>query len=212
MDEVGRGTGTKDGLSIAWAVCEELLDRIRCRTLFATHYHELSMINHPRMINRSMEVVDRDGELIFLRRLIEGSAAESYGLEVAKLAGISGPVLSRARELLNAINENERKLGKLHAPGSLPAQGPETPELSEEGQTSLSEEEAQVLNELRSLDTEHLTPLSALNLLYLWKTIAFDKQDKAVRSRRSSSGNADSAQKKNASSILNTGPELFDSY
>ncbi|MDR0374314.1 MAG: DNA mismatch repair protein MutS, partial [Treponema sp.] len=79
MDEVGRGTGTKDGLAIAWAVSEELLDAIQCRTLFATHYHELSSITHPRMANRSMEVIDRDGGLVFLRKLKDDAASESYG-------------------------------------------------------------------------------------------------------------------------------------
>jgi DNA mismatch repair protein MutS len=69
MDEVGRGTGTEDGLSIAWAVCEELLENIKCRTLFATHYHELSRIVHPRMKNCSMDVAEQDGEIIFLRKL-----------------------------------------------------------------------------------------------------------------------------------------------
>jgi DNA mismatch repair protein MutS len=95
MDEVGRGTGTNDGLSIAWAVSEELLNNIKCRTLFATHYHELSLILHPRMANRSMEVLDRDGEIIFLRRIQEGPAAESYGIHVARLAGLSEGVLER---------------------------------------------------------------------------------------------------------------------
>ncbi|MDR2619403.1 MAG: DNA mismatch repair protein MutS, partial [Treponema sp.] len=72
MDEVGRGTGTNDGLSIAWAVSEDLLNRVKCRTLFATHYHELSRISHPGMVNRSMEVSDQGGEIVFLRRLKDG--------------------------------------------------------------------------------------------------------------------------------------------
>ncbi|MDR3019309.1 MAG: DNA mismatch repair protein MutS, partial [Treponema sp.] len=79
MDEVGRGTGTNDGLSIAWAVSEELLNRIASRTLFATHFHELSLLYHPRLANRSMEVLDKDGKIVFLRILKEGAASESYG-------------------------------------------------------------------------------------------------------------------------------------
>ena len=89
MDEVGRGTGTKDGLAIAWAVSETLLDRVKCCTLFATHYHELSLLSHSRLANRSMEVAeDKKGELIFLRKLKEGPAEESYGIHAARLAGM----------------------------------------------------------------------------------------------------------------------------
>ncbi|MDR1211292.1 MAG: DNA mismatch repair protein MutS [Spirochaetaceae bacterium] len=204
MDEVGRGTGTKDGLSIAWAVCEELLDRIRCRTLFASHYHELSMINHRRMVNRSMEVMDRDGELVFLRRLIEGAAAESYGLEVAKLAGISPAVLSRARELLDAINENEKTLGKLPVSGHLPRPGGQVP-----ARRPLSREEAQVLKDLRSLDAERLSPLDAINLLHLWKTLV---SDKALRPPVKAPGDMAILRKTSARPVKKESPELFDSY
>jgi DNA mismatch repair protein MutS len=110
MDEVGRGTGTKDGLSIAWAVSEELLSYIKCRTLFATHYHELSLISHPRMANRSMEVLDKNGEIIFLRKLKEGPAAESYGLQVARLAGLSDRVLERASRIMERLQERSKEL------------------------------------------------------------------------------------------------------
>ncbi|GHV37801.1 DNA mismatch repair protein MutS [Spirochaetia bacterium] len=110
MDEVGRGTGTNDGLSIAWAVSEELLNRIKCRTLFATHYHELSHLSHPRLANRSMEVLDKDGEIIFLRKLKEGSAAESYGLHVARLAGLSDRVVERAGRIMEQLQERSREL------------------------------------------------------------------------------------------------------
>ena len=110
MDEVGRGTGTNDGLSIAWAVSEELLNRVCCRTLFATHYHELSLIVHPRMANRSMEVLDRDGKIIFLRKLREGPAAESYGLHVARLAGLSESVLERAERIMDRLRDRDSNL------------------------------------------------------------------------------------------------------
>ncbi|MDR1177923.1 MAG: DNA mismatch repair protein MutS [Spirochaetaceae bacterium] len=207
MDEVGRGTGTKDGLSIAWAVCEELLDRIRCRTLFASHYHELSMINHRRMINRSMEVMDRDGELVFLRRLIEGAAAESYGLEVAKLAGISVAVLSRARELLDAINENEKKLGQLPLSGHLLRPGGQVP-----AKRQFSREEAQVLKDLRSLDAERLSPLDAINLLHLWKALVSDNEGGSLLTRIKTPGDMDIIRKKSARPVKKESPELFDSY
>jgi DNA mismatch repair protein MutS len=107
MDEVGRGTGTNDGLSIAWAVSEELLDRVKCRTFFATHYHELSLLSHPHIVNRSMEVLEKDGGIIFLRRLREGPTAESYGIHVARLAGLSPSVLERAEQIMQRIKERE---------------------------------------------------------------------------------------------------------
>jgi len=110
MDEVGRGTGTNDGLSIAWAVSEELLNRIGARTLFATHFHELSLLSHPRLANRSMEVLDRDDKIIFLRKLKEGPAEQSYGIHVAMLAGISKNVLFRAEEIMKLLNERDAKL------------------------------------------------------------------------------------------------------
>ncbi|MDR1588554.1 MAG: DNA mismatch repair protein MutS [Treponema sp.] len=113
MDEVGRGTGTQDGLSIAWAVSEELLNNIRCRTLFATHYHELSLISHPRMANRSMEVLDRDGEIVFLRRIKEGPSAESYGIHVARLAGLPKTVLERAKHIMDRLREQDYRLREI---------------------------------------------------------------------------------------------------
>jgi DNA mismatch repair protein MutS len=110
MDEVGRGTGTNDGLSIAWAVSEELLNRIKCRTLFATHFHELSLLSHPRLANRSMEVVDNKGKIVFLRRLKEGPAAESYGIHVAKLAGLSESILDRASQIMGRLKDRDADL------------------------------------------------------------------------------------------------------
>ena len=110
MDEVGRGTATNDGLSIAWAVSEELLNRIGCRTLFATHFHELSLLDHPRLANRSMEVLDKGEKIIFLRKLKEGPAAESYGIHVAKLAGLSEPILNRASEIMALLKERDKDL------------------------------------------------------------------------------------------------------
>ncbi|MDR2659023.1 MAG: DNA mismatch repair protein MutS [Spirochaetaceae bacterium] len=100
MDEVGRGTGTRDGLAIAQAVSEYLLNVIRCRALFATHYHELAALKHPRLVNRSLLVEESDGEIVFRRRLVEGAAAESYGIHVARLAGVPKEVLLRAEQLM----------------------------------------------------------------------------------------------------------------
>jgi len=120
MDEVGRGTGTLDGVSIAWAVSEHLLDRVRCRTLFATHYHELTSLEHPGMVNMSMAVLENEGEIVFLKRLKEGPAAGSYGLHVARLAGVPQTVLLRAKALQSRFASFERSL----APSSAVSDGP----------------------------------------------------------------------------------------
>ena len=172
MDEVGRGTGTNDGLSIAWAVSEELLDRIKCRTLFATHYHELSLIQHKNMANRSMEVLEENGEIIFLRKLKEGHASESYGIHVARLAGLSDSVVERAQAIMDTLRERGSALGQprptapaaenLVSPIPLkkPALGfsPAFPPLL-----------ASLLKEIQSLDINTITPLKALETIGAWQ-------------------------------------------
>jgi DNA mismatch repair protein MutS len=104
MDEVGRGTGTNDGLSIAWAVSEDLLNRVQCKTLFATHYHELAGIKHPSLKNLSMDVIDDHGEIIFLRKIKEGPSNKSYGIHVARLAGLPESVLERATTIMEELD------------------------------------------------------------------------------------------------------------
>jgi DNA mismatch repair protein MutS len=109
LDEIGRGTSTFDGLSIAWAVAEHLHDRVGARTLFATHYHELTDLGREkaRVKNCSIAVREDQGRVIFLRKLIDGSASRSYGIEVARLAGLPPEVLARARELLANLEAGE---------------------------------------------------------------------------------------------------------
>ena len=153
MDEVGRGTSTLDGLSIAWAASEYLLDRICCRTLFATHYHELTALEHPRIVNRSLDVEERAGDVIFLKRVVEGPAAGSYGIHVASLAGIPATVLDRAREVYEQLSRKEKTL-----PAAVTAKQPPA-------QAALFSNEELVLEELRSLDTDTITPLDALSRL-----------------------------------------------
>jgi DNA mismatch repair protein MutS len=205
MDEVGRGTGTGDGLSIAWAVCEDLLDHIKCRTLFATHYHELSMISHPRMANRSMEVLDRNGEIIFLRKLREGPAAESYGLHVARLAGLPEGVLLRAGHIMERLKEGEKALHDV-LPG-MKARGGAAPS-GESGQGAALPDSASLappphfpddrferfIEDLGSLDLNRMTPLEALSRIHAWKQLFGSKT-----APRSSKGRPAS-------------PSLFDSY
>ncbi|MDR0451929.1 MAG: DNA mismatch repair protein MutS, partial [Treponema sp.] len=162
MDEVGRGTGTNDGLSIAWAVSEELLEHIRCRTLFATHYHELARILHPRMANRSMEVLERDGEIVFLRKLKEGPTEESYGIHVAALAGIPDRVIERAGAVMAKLAENAGGLDGRTLPGMA---GPG--EARESGKTDARYGE--FLAEVAALNPDSMSPMDALNQIYLWK-------------------------------------------
>ena len=100
MDEVGRGTSTEDGLSIAWAVSEHLLNKIKCKTLFATHYHELTRLKHNNLQLLCLEVLENDGEVVFLKRIKQGASQNSYGLHVAKLAGVPTEVVNRSKELL----------------------------------------------------------------------------------------------------------------
>lgn len=110
MDEVGRGTSTIDGLSIAWAVSEDLLSRLGCRTLFATHYHELTALEHPRIKNLSLAVLEKEGEVVFLKHIEDGPALGSYGLHVAKLAGLPAPVLERAAAVESELSKKEKLL------------------------------------------------------------------------------------------------------
>jgi DNA mismatch repair protein MutS len=111
LDEVGRGTATYDGLSIAWAVTEFLHETARCRALFATHYHELTALTKklPRLSNATMRVREWDGSIVFLHEVIEGAADRSYGIQVAKLAGLPMPVIERARHVLSELETQERE-------------------------------------------------------------------------------------------------------
>ena len=163
MDEVGRGTGTADGLAIAWAVCEELLEHIRARTLFATHYHELAGISHPRMINRSMDVAERGGEIVFLRRIRDGPAEQSYGLHAAGLAGLPVSVLNRAAFVLEEIRGGK--------PGR---KTPENDRAESRNKSSARDGSSgrnleRFARDLAALDLDKLTPLDALNLLQTLK-------------------------------------------
>ncbi|MFT4625359.1 MAG: DNA mismatch repair protein MutS [Myxococcota bacterium] len=108
LDEIGRGTSTYDGLSIAWAVAEDLATRIRCRTMFATHYHELCELAATRrgVVNQSVAVAEHGDRIVFLRRLKEGGASRSYGIQCARLAGLPEPVIARARTLLTRFEKH----------------------------------------------------------------------------------------------------------
>jgi DNA mismatch repair protein MutS len=164
LDEVGRGTSTFDGLSIAWAVVESLHAGSKPRTLFATHYHELTELEQllPGVRNVHVAVQEAGSEIIFLRRVEPGSANKSYGIEVARLAGLPGEVISRAREILRRHEQSEEKLSHELSPGAV-ADGGAAPGPPQ--QTSFTAIDESVLDAIRCAELDELTPLEALNLL-----------------------------------------------
>jgi len=111
LDEIGRGTATFDGLSIAWSVAEHLHDTIQARTLFATHYHELCDLSSTReaVENQNVAVREWNDEIIFLRKIVPGSADKSYGIQVARLAGLPAPIIERAKSILSHLEINSTK-------------------------------------------------------------------------------------------------------
>ncbi len=169
LDEIGRGTSTFDGLSIAWAVAEHLHDQIGARTLFATHYHELTELaaDRRRVKNCSVAVKEQGGKVLFLRKLVEGGASRSYGIEVARLAGLPPEVLQRARHVLASLERGEFTLGHLRQHN--PQLGLFAMEPITAVEPSLSPQAFKVLEELRTLPVDQTTPLEALNLLARWR-------------------------------------------
>jgi DNA mismatch repair protein MutS len=180
LDEVGRGTATFDGLSLAWAVVEALHAGARPRTLFATHYHELTDLEQllPGVKNVHVSVEESGSDIVFLRRVEPGSADKSYGIEVARLAGLPARVVARAREILARHEKSEEQFTQEithdlsldqgygaaqdadHARATSGAGAASRPE-----QTAFAAIDAPVLDALRNADLNHLTPLEALNLL-----------------------------------------------
>jgi DNA mismatch repair protein MutS len=173
LDEIGRGTSTFDGLSIAWAVAEHLhdADSLRARTLFATHYHELSDLarERPRVGNAHFEAREWGEQVLFMRRLVEGGASRSYGIQVARLAGLPPVVIARAHEILHNLEGGE--LDERGRPRLAQSAAPETPAAAAAtGQLGLFAEpraraESEALAALRALDPERTTPLEALALV-----------------------------------------------
>jgi len=169
LDEVGRGTATFDGLSLAWAIVEYLHEHRRPKTLFATHYHELTELASllPRVVNRTMAVKEWEDRIVFLRRVVAGSADKSYGLHVARLAGLPDEVIARAGEILANLESQEYDMsGKPRlARGSNAPPVPEQP-----AQLALFTPPEQIVaGILKDTDIDRLTPLAALNLLHSLK-------------------------------------------
>jgi len=172
LDEVGRGTSTYDGLSIAWAVVEHLQSSTRARTLFATHYHELTELAEllPGVKNIHVSVEETPNEIVFLRRVEEGSADKSYGIEVARLAGLPRSVIERAREVLHRHEQSEHQLSEKLTPAVVPPnRSSEQPLLFAEllpfPPVPFTTIEREVIESLRATDLDQLRPVEALNLL-----------------------------------------------
>ncbi|HNH82861.1 MAG TPA: DNA mismatch repair protein MutS [Acidobacteriota bacterium] len=166
LDEIGRGTATFDGLSLAWAIAEHLHNSPQhaAKTLFATHYHEMVELEKllPGVHNVQLAVTAKDGHLIFLHKVVQGSASKSYGIEVAKLAGLPAVVLSRAREILENLEANELDvLGKPKLARHMPSRK----DWKKNQPTLFDKANESVIDDLRALDAEHLTPEEAKKAL-----------------------------------------------
>jgi DNA mismatch repair protein MutS len=178
LDEIGRGTSTYDGLAIAWAVAEHLHDAVACRALFATHYHELTELattRAPTCENWSVSAREHDGDVVFLHELQRGAASRSYGVACARLAGVPEPVLARARALLAELEQG----------ASLPSGAPSS--LRARSHASRSQLDLfgggsappnPVLETLRALEVDRMTPLEALQLVATLKKLAQANKEK----------------------------------
>ena len=165
MDEVGRGTSTEDGLAIARAVSECLLDTIKCKTFFATHYHELSRMEHKGLKMLCMDVLEQDGSVVFLRKVKEGVTENSYGIHVAKLAGVPADVIERAKEIL--ANIQTMAGDKTVIMEKIPKQKKEEP--SQYTTPGLFSDEEIIISEILSVDLDNMTPMNALHAISRWK-------------------------------------------
>jgi DNA mismatch repair protein MutS len=169
LDEIGRGTATFDGLSIAWAVVEHLHEINACRTLFATHYHELTALagRLPQVANVTMEVREWRDEIVFLHKVRSGAADRSYGIQVAKLAGLPRQVIKRAAEVLALLEKSGTKTDGAALLDELPlfAARPGAYFSAESGPSPLEEA-------LAAINPDELTPKAALEALYKLKELA----------------------------------------
>ena len=169
LDEIGRGTSTYDGLSIAWSVVEHLHDTIGCRTLFATHYHELTELEETLIgvANRNVAVKEWEGEVVFLHQIVEGAADQSYGIHVAQLAGVPKPVNERAKEILaqlEAIHHSQQ--GEQQLPAVPLATGSNGRAMQ---MTLFETADHPLLDSIRAADLNQMTPLEVQQLVSQWQ-------------------------------------------
>ena len=162
LDEMGRGTATYDGLSLAWATVEHLHDRVGARTLFATHYHELTMLEERlrRLKNVRVTVKESGGGIVFLHTVETGAASKSYGIEVARLAGIPAGVITRAREVLKVHERAETQQVRDAAMGKISPAGESALQM-----TMFTPLSQRIVDRLGEVDVDEMTPREALNLL-----------------------------------------------
>jgi DNA mismatch repair protein MutS len=168
LDEIGRGTATFDGLSLAWAVAEHLATnpKARPKTLFATHYHELTDLADalPGVVNYHVTAREYHDEIVFLRKIVPGRSDRSYGIQVARLAGLPATVVARARQILDGLEQDELARG---GRPSVAGGGRSAPAVQQLGLfASPSPVEERVAARLRTLDLDRMTPLDALTLLH----------------------------------------------
>jgi DNA mismatch repair protein MutS len=159
LDEIGRGTSTYDGVSIAWAMVEYVHNhpQLRAKTLFATHYHELTQLADllPGVRNYNVAVTEADNKVVFLHKIVPGGADRSYGIHVAQLAGLPGPVVGRANEIMGSLEKSSGQAVKIN------------PNAAQ--QVALFPETNPMLDELKELDVNSLSPIEALNKLFEWQ-------------------------------------------
>jgi DNA mismatch repair protein MutS len=172
LDEIGRGTATFDGLSIAWATVEHLHEHNRCRALFATHFHELTALaaKLPRLHNATMRVKEWQGEVLFLHEVVAGAADRSYGIQVAKLAGLPATVIERAKVVLATLEAEDRSAPRGFADlplfAAAPRHAPPPPAAAA----------AAVMAALAALHPDEISPREALEALYALKLKAATTQ------------------------------------
>ena len=174
LDEIGRGTATFDGLSIAWAAVEHLHEVNRCRALFATHFHELTALSEklPRLANATMRVKEWEGDVVFLHEVGPGAADRSYGIQVARLAGLPEAVVARAREVLAQLESSERDNPATRLVDDLPLFSASV----KHEPTKIAKGPSPVEEMVKALDPDDMTPREALEALYALKRAALDPE------------------------------------
>ena len=184
LDEVGRGTSTFDGVSLAWAITEYLHDHSRCRAMFATHYHELVDLEKScsSLRNANVSVDNQDGEIVFMHRIVPGGADQSHGIHVARLAGVPAPVLARARQILDQLETQHSAMSQAAAAthvqetptvGSAKAASPKVRVKTAKGLTTslFAALPDPLVDEIHATDTDSISPDQALELIRRWKKI-----------------------------------------
>jgi DNA mismatch repair protein MutS len=174
LDEIGRGTATFDGLSIAWAAIEHLHEANGCRTLFATHFHELTALSSKleRLSNVTLKVKEWDGDVVFLHEIVNGVADRSYGIQVARLAGLPDAVVARAKDVLEKLESSDH--GK-----STPVLVDELPLFSvkQKSAVPMPKQDNKLRDAIEALAPDEMTPREAMDILYQLKALARDRSN-----------------------------------